>query len=160
MSAYTNHEKTTSAKGNSGRKSTLLERDHHILRRIVSTNHTTTAAKVTGELNIHLEDPAPTKTARRELHKSNIHGKAAIVKPLITESNAQMRKRWHHVHKRPGHQTTGNEGDMSVEMSFTLFPTSGRVMFGEHPRKPYNPVSLAPTVKHGGGSVIVWAAIS
>jgi transposase len=35
MSAYTNHEKTTSAKRNSGRKSTLTEKESHILRRIV-----------------------------------------------------------------------------------------------------------------------------
>jgi hypothetical protein len=46
----------------------------------------------TAELTIHLEDPVSTKTVRRELHKSNIHGMAAIVKPLITGSNAQMRK--------------------------------------------------------------------
>jgi hypothetical protein len=54
---------------------------------------------VTAELNIHLEDPASTKTVRRELHKSNIHGGAANTEPLIAESNAQMRKRWCHDHK-------------------------------------------------------------
>jgi hypothetical protein len=36
MSAYTNHEKTTSAKRNSGRKSTLKERDRRTLWRMVS----------------------------------------------------------------------------------------------------------------------------
>jgi CTP-dependent riboflavin kinase len=36
MSAYTNHGKTTSAKRNSGQKSTLTERDRHTLKRIVS----------------------------------------------------------------------------------------------------------------------------
>jgi hypothetical protein len=55
--------------------------------------------QVTAELNIHPEDPVSTKTVRRDFHKSNIHGKAAIAKPLITESNAQMRKRWCHDHK-------------------------------------------------------------
>jgi hypothetical protein len=45
---------------------------------------------VTAKLNIHLEDSVSTKTVRREIHKSNIHGKAAIAKPLITESDAQM----------------------------------------------------------------------
>jgi transposase len=48
-SAYTNHGKTTSAKRNSGRKSTLTVRDRRALRRIVSKNHTTTAA----ELNMY-----------------------------------------------------------------------------------------------------------
>jgi hypothetical protein len=45
------------------------------------------------ELNIHLEDPVSTKTVRRELHKSNIHGSAAIAEPLIGGSNTQMLKR-------------------------------------------------------------------
>jgi hypothetical protein len=58
-------------------------------------NDRTTAAQVTAELNIHLEDPVSTKIVQRDLYKSSIHGRAAILKPLITESNAQMRKRWH-----------------------------------------------------------------
>jgi hypothetical protein len=56
----------------------------------VSKNHRTAAAKVTAELNIQLEDAVPTKTVRRELPKSNIHGTAAIAKPLITKNNAKM----------------------------------------------------------------------
>jgi transposase len=87
MSASTNHGKTTSAKRNSGRKSKLTERDRRTLRRIILKKHST-AAQVTPELNIHLEDPVSTKTVGRELHKSNIHGRAAIAKLLITESNA------------------------------------------------------------------------
>jgi hypothetical protein len=39
------------------------------------------------------------KYARHELHKSNTHDRNAIAKPLITESNAQMRKRRCHGHK-------------------------------------------------------------
>jgi transposase len=97
MSAYTNHGKTISAKRNSGRKSKLTERDRRTLRRtFFPKNHRTTAAHVTAELNIHLEDPVSTKTVRRELHESNIHCRAAIAKPLITDCNAQMRKRWCH----------------------------------------------------------------
>jgi FixJ family two-component response regulator len=99
MSAYTNHGKTTSEKRNSGRKSTLTERERRILRRIILTNHRTTAAQVTAGVNVHPEDSVSTKTDRRELHKSNIHGRAVITKPLITESNARMSKRWCHDHK-------------------------------------------------------------
>jgi hypothetical protein len=41
--------RVASAKSKSGRKSTLTERDHRALRRIVSKNHRTTAAQVTGQ---------------------------------------------------------------------------------------------------------------
>jgi transposase len=64
MMAHTNHGKTLSAKGNSGRNPKLSERDHRTLKRIVSRNHRTNAAKVTTELNIHLVDPFPLKSPR------------------------------------------------------------------------------------------------
>jgi transposase len=51
MLAYTNHGKTTSVKGNSGRKSTLTERDRRTVRRVVSKIHRTTAAQVTEQQN-------------------------------------------------------------------------------------------------------------
>jgi hypothetical protein len=103
-----NHGKTTSAKRNSGRKSTLTERDCHPLRTLLK-NHRTTAAigDWTAELNVPLEDQVSTKTVQHELHKSTIHSRAAIAKPLITESNAHMRKQWCPITTiKPGHQTT------------------------------------------------------
>jgi len=62
MTAYTNHGNTSSAKRNCGRKPKLSERDRCTLKRNVSKNHTTTAAKVTEELDIHLEDAVCTRT--------------------------------------------------------------------------------------------------
>ena len=53
---HTRHGKTSSAKRNSSQKPKLSERDHRTLKRIVSINHRSTAAKVTAEPDIHLED--------------------------------------------------------------------------------------------------------
>jgi predicted HTH transcriptional regulator len=83
MSAYINHGKTKSTKRNSRRKSTLTETDRRILKRIVLENHSTTAAQMRTELNIHPEDPVSRKLVPRELHKSNIHGRSAIAEPQI-----------------------------------------------------------------------------
>jgi hypothetical protein len=41
-----------------------------------------------------------------------------------------------------------------------LFPTSGSVRIWGTPKEAYNLECLIPTVKHGGGSVMVWAAKS
>jgi hypothetical protein len=61
----------------------------------------------------------------------------------------------------PGHQTTGNVRVIwPDESSFTLFPTSGRVYVWRTPKEAYSPESRVSTVKHGGDSVTVWAAIS
>ncbi|XP_023702696.1 zinc finger CCHC domain-containing protein 10-like [Cryptotermes secundus] len=102
MSAYTDHGKTTSAKKNSGRKATLTERERSSCIENdcfeKSQNYCSTGDR-TAALNIRFEDTISTKTVRRKLHKPNNHGRAAIAKPLITESNAQMSKRWCHDHK-------------------------------------------------------------
>jgi hypothetical protein len=76
----------------------VIEKDRRTLRMIVLKNHRTTPAQVTPELNIHIH-PVSTKTALRFFHKSNIHGRAEIAKPLITESDAQLRKQWSHDHE-------------------------------------------------------------
>jgi len=56
MVTYTNHGRTSSAKRNSGQKPKPSEMDCRTLKRIVPVNHSSTAAKVTTEVNIHLED--------------------------------------------------------------------------------------------------------
>jgi hypothetical protein len=62
---------------------------------------------------------------------------------------------------KPWNQANGNVGVIwSDELSFTMFPTSGRVYVWKTPEEAYNPECLVPTMKHGGGSVMVWAAIS
>jgi hypothetical protein len=41
--------------------------------------------------------------------------------------------------------------------SFTLIPTSVQVYVLRRPKEAYNPEGMVPTVKNGGGSVIIWA---
>jgi hypothetical protein len=61
----------------------------------------------------------------------------------------------------PGYQTTGNARLIwSDESSFMLFPTSGRFYMWRIPKEAYNLECSFPTVKHGGGSVVVWATMS
>jgi len=48
----------------------------------------------------------------------------------------------------------------SDQSSFTLFPTSGWVYVWRTPKQVNNLECLIPTVKHGGRSVMIWAAIS
>jgi hypothetical protein len=69
------------------------------LRRIVLTNHSTTKYRWQQNWIFILKTLFPKESLRRELQKSKIHSRAATVKPLITENNAQMRKRWCHDHK-------------------------------------------------------------
>jgi hypothetical protein len=110
-------------------------------------------------MNIHHKDPVPKKKVQCELHKSNIHGRAATVKLLIIESNVQMCKRWCHNHKTWTSDNRKRAGDMFRLAILHVHP-SGRFNILRTPKGAYNPECLVPTVKHGAGSVMVWAAIS
>jgi len=46
----------------------------------------------------------------------------------------------------------------SDELSFKLFPTSGWVCVWIMSKEAHNPECMVPTVKHGVGSVMIWAA--
>jgi hypothetical protein len=118
-------------------------------------DHRNTAAKVAAELNIHLEDPISTKTVQQELHKYDIYGRAAIAEPVITENNT---KRWCDDH-RTWISDDCKHAVWSNELSFTLFPTSGFVGVWRTSKKACKPECLVPTVKHGDGSVMIWASV-
>ena len=159
MTAFKKEGKTSSAKQNSGRKRKLSERNRRALNRIVRVDRKTTAPKITAELNEHLQNPVSTKTVRRELHKAGFHGRAAIRKPLLSKTNVSKRLEWCRNLQNWSIEQWKNV-IFSDESSFTLFPTSGRVYVWRQPKEAYDPTCILPTVKHGGGSVMIWGAIS
>jgi len=134
MSAYHQEGRTTSNRINCGRKRKLSERDVRVLTRIVSKKHKTTAAQITAELNVHLNSPVSTRTVRRELHRVNIHGRAAVAKPLVTCANAKRRFQWCKERKSWAVDNVKHVL-FSDESTFTVYPTSGRVTVWRSPKK-------------------------
>lgn len=149
----------TTADKSTGRKPKLDSRQKRSLKRIVRKDRRITAVKATASLNDSLEEPVSTRTVRRELHKMGMHGRAAIKKPLIRPANAAKRNRWCKAHK-DWRIAQWKKVVYSDESTFTLFPTTGRVYVWRTPKEAYDLDCLKPTVKHGGGSVMVWGAIS
>jgi len=97
-----------------------------------------------------------TKTVWRELHKSNYRGRAAVVQLPITDSKAKRRKRWCDDHKT---WISWLEIHM-VRCPLPSFTKSDRVYVWRTPKEACIPECLVPTVKHGGKSGVIWAAIS
>jgi hypothetical protein len=158
-SACTNQWKTTSTKRNSGQKSTLTGRDHRTLRRIVSKNHTTTAAQVTRQ-----QDPVSTKFSDVSFTKPTSMVAAGLQVRNLRLLKVMLRCVYDGVTSiKPGHQTTGNSRVVwSDESSFTLFPSSGKVYLWRTPKETHNLRCLVLTVKHGdfydglGSNIVVF----
>ncbi|GFX24140.1 transposable element Tcb1 transposase [Trichonephila clavipes] len=99
------------------------------------------------------------RTVQRELHASNLYGRVGIRKPLVTARHALQRRQWCRTHR----QWTPQQWQQVIwldESTFTLFQTTGRVYVWRTPKEAFSPECIVPTVKHGGGSLMVWGAIS
>ena len=159
MVKYLEEGKTAADKSACGRKKKLNSRERRYLKCTVTGDRRVSAVKVTATINATLKKPISTPTIRRELHTQNLYARAAIAKPLITKVNASNRLAWCNEHKSWSADNWRNVV-WSDESSYTLFPTTGRVYVWRTPEESYKPECLKPTVKHGGGSVMVWGAIS
>ncbi|GFV76642.1 transposable element Tcb1 transposase [Trichonephila clavipes] len=159
MTAYTNLGKVSSAKHYSGRNLKLKDHDRRVLKSIVTRNRKTTLSQIMSEMNTHLLNPVSVKTIQRELHIANIHGRVAIRKPLVSGRNAAKRLQWRQDNLN-WTQLQREQAIWSDESSFSLFQTTKRVSVCRTPTDALHVDCLVPTVKHGGGSVMVWAAIS
>lgn len=124
MTGFEKEGKTSSLMQNSGRKRKLPDRDCWTLTRIVKKDHKNTAPKIAAELNDHLENPISSKTVKRELQKAGFHGRAAIRKPLLSQSNNSKCLNWSRNLQNWSLEQWKNV-IFSDKSSVTLFLTSG-----------------------------------
>jgi hypothetical protein len=97
-------------------------------------------------------------TLRRELHVMGYYAFASCRKPLVSRINqinrliwAKMRKTW---------VDEWLNVIWSDESRFKLFKSDGRIWTWRKPGHRYDCQHLIPTVKFGGGSVMVWGCFS
>ncbi|GFV10438.1 transposable element Tc1 transposase [Trichonephila clavipes] len=154
MTAYKKCGNVTSGKHNSGRKRKLTDRDKRVLTRIVARKLKQLLSQITSEVNSHLRNPISAITVQRELHASYLYGRVGIRKPFVTARHALQRRQWCRTHR----QWTPQQWQQVIwsdESTFTLFQTTGRVYVWRTPKEAFAPECIVPTVKHGGGSLMV-----
>ena len=134
MTEFKKHEKIFSNLSNSGRTFKFTDRDRLALECIVRRKHQTTAAKVTAELNQHLNSPVRPK--------------------LFTSEEVEVVSRLQSLVCRPM-----DASDILRRVPFFSFPNC-RASLRVEGRESYNPDCLLPTVNQRGASVMVCAVIS
>jgi transposase len=98
-------------------------------------------------------------TLSHTLHRAGLYGRVARKKPLLKEKNKQtcllFAKR--HVGDSPN---IWKNALWSDETKIKLFGHQGKHYVWHKPNTAHHPKDLIPTVKHGGGSIMLWGCFS
>uniref|UniRef100_A0A8R1I4B6 G_PROTEIN_RECEP_F1_2 domain-containing protein n=2 Tax=Caenorhabditis japonica TaxID=281687 RepID=A0A8R1I4B6_CAEJA len=101
-------------------------------------------------------EPVPSRrTIRRRLQVAGLHGRRPVKKPLVSLKNRTARVEWAKQHLSWGPREWANH-IWSDESKFNLFGTDGIQWIRRPIGSRYAPQYQCPTVKHEGGSVMVW----
>ena len=123
------------------------------------SNRKLTAPQIMREYNETAEKLVCVRTIRNRLMKAGLRGRVAAKKPLLRKANKVKRLQWarKHANWTISPWKTVVWGD---ESKFELFGNKRRLFVRRHQNERYILQCIVPTVKHGGGSIMVWGCFA
>lgn len=135
------------------------ESDERFLVRKIKINPFLSAPKLAEIAEVDLGKRACASTIRNMLRKENLGGRRCRKKPFISDVNKKKRLQFAKDHRF--HEFSFWEKVLFTDESkFNLFGSDGRPYVWRKPNEELLPKNLKPTIKHGGGSVMVWGSFS
>lgn len=142
----------------SGRPRALTEHDERFIVREVKKNPKTSAPKIASELE-RRGTKVSTNTIRNTCKKYGFNGRVARKKFWVSKTNRQKRLNFAQEY-RTKKEDFWNRVIFSDESKYNIFGSDGRRMVWRKKNTEMEPQNLVPTVKHGGGSIMVWGCMS
>jgi hypothetical protein len=100
-----------------------------------------------------------TSTVQRRLHESGLHGRIAVKKPLLKETNNNKRLTWAKKHEQ-WTLDLWKSVLWSDESKFEIFGSNLCVFVRRSVGEQMISSCVVPTVKHGEGGVMVWGCFA
>lgn len=157
MTTLQRYAKTGSNKDRkrSGRPRVTSKSEEKHLRLSSLRNRRLTVPQLTSKVNETRTTPVSDSTVRRRLKAAGLHGRISSKKPLLRPQNRVKRLAWAKKHRNWTYDNWKNVL-WTDESKFEIFNTRRRVYVRRRIGERYIPACVTPTVKHGGGSVMVW----
>lgn len=142
-----------------GRKRKTSAAVDRIIQRKIKADRRKSASSVKEELEKELGITIHANTVRNRLHEVGLYGRVARKKPMVNKTNRT--KRIQYAKKMLEHPFRYWQNVLwSDESKFNLFGSDGKVMVWRSTNEEFDPLCTVPTVKHQGGSVMLWGCFS
>lgn len=135
------------------RKTTTAEDKHIVL--ISKRDRRLTGPEIAAQINESRDLPLSISTVKRRLREAGLFGRVAVKKPLLRRQNKIKRLQWAKEHKNWTHEQW-ERVLWSDESKFEVFGSKRRIFVRRSKEERMLDPCVIPTVKHGGGSVMVW----
>ncbi|CAF1479687.1 unnamed protein product [Didymodactylos carnosus] len=138
-----------------GRKRKTTTTTDQLIQRKLKIDRRKTARSVTSELGIVISQ----STVQRRAHEIGLFGRVARKKPYVSKMDRVQRLKYakEMLEKPFDYWDTVVWSD---ESKFNLFGSDGKVMVWRSRKEEFDPKCTLPTVKYGGGSVMVWGCFT
>lgn len=136
----------------------LSPADDRFIKLLSKRNRRKTLPEITSEFNVGSQHILSHSSIRRSLLRNKLNGRVALKKPLLRKQNIEKRYQFAVDHIN---WTTAQWDRVlwSDEGKFEIFGNKHRVYVRRGKDERTRMECIAPTVKHGGGSVMVWGAM-
>ena len=142
-----------------GRKPKTTPTTDRLIQRKLKLDRRKSNRTVTSELERYLEILISESTVKRRAHEVGLFGRVARKKPYVNRINRiKCLKYAKEMLRKPL-----DFSDIIVwsdESTFNLFGSDGRTMVWRSRNEGFDPKCTVPTVKHGGGSVMLWGCFT
>lgn len=142
-----------------GRPKKLSPRQISRIRREVTNNPFSSAVQIAQRVSQESEIAVSASTIRRALYSEGLHGRVPRKKPFISARNKERRLEFARNHILST-QDFWNGTIFTDESKFEIFGGKRKRKIWRKVNDEMNPKNLLPTVKHGGGSVMVWGCMA
>lgn len=150
--------KTTTNMARSGRPSKFSLRADRKMLKEVSNNPRMSSRDLQVSLAT-IDVKVHASTIRKRLNKFALHGRCARRKPLLSKKNIRARLKFAREHLEKD-QNFWNNVLWTDESKVELFGHSKSRHVWRKTKTAFENKNLIPTVKHGGGNVMVWGCFS
>lgn len=143
----------------SGRPKVLNNREIRLLIKKVKKDPKKSAPTLAAELATETNKRVHAETVRRILRCNGFHGRTPRRKPLISKVNQQKRLTYALKYQN---ETSDfwKQVLFTDESKFNIYGCDGRGKVWRKANEELKLQNMTPTVKHGGGSVMVWGSMA